>query len=381
MGWYQRRVHGMDQDGNFITDGKFFDKETVQFLVHESGHIQAGDKGSLADAVKPELFTSDDFLGKNFSDAIASRDFTLVFFHVDWSDHCQHFGPLWNQVVDVVSEKMLFPTPAGQRQRVTLLKMNCASRFRDTCRDLGIASFPTLRLYKRSGSFVPYADYSRERSSENIISFLKDYFSQRLPEQSAPRKAAGCEIQGHLNIPRVQGEFYLTVGPSKDGTPNPDLVNMSHVVEHVSFNDAQANFHVFERLKQLKAENVPTSFIEHLTALDGKKFVVDRADLVPQHFLKVVNTKIGKKKRLFQITHAVREMLPEDGTEEHFVPRVRFAYDFSPLQVTIQKKGMPWYDFVTSFVAIIGGSYALVQLGGGAADSVYLATKTSAKRL
>jgi thiol-disulfide isomerase/thioredoxin len=297
----------------------------------------------------------------------------MVYFHADWCPHCNHFGPQWDQLVGNVSEKMQFPTPTGQSQTATLLKMNCA-RFRDTCRDLGIKSFPTLRLYKRSGSFVPYTE---EHTFDNAISFLKDYFSQRLQERAV--SSGGCQVLGDLNIPRVQGNFHLTVGPAQDSTPNPDLVNMTHVVDHLTFNDAQANFRVWERIVGMKAEGVPESFFDHLQPLDAKMFVVQRANHAHQHFLKAVNTKIGKKKNLYQITHTARTLRAEDA-EEHAVPRAHFAYDFSPLGVVIQRKRTPWYEFVTSLVAIIGGSYAIVQLFGGAADSVYLARKDAAKQ-
>lgn len=47
---------------------------------------------------------------------------------------------------------------------------------------------------------------------------------------------------------------------------------------------------------------------------------------------------------------------------EEDVPEARFAYDLSPMSVTISKKGKHWYEFVTSICALIGGTFTVLGL-------------------
>jgi hypothetical protein len=235
---------------------------------------------------------------------------------------------------------------------------------------LQVTSFPTLRLYKADGTFV---SFQGSRTFDDIIAFLaRSAQNNYFVDQVAP--SGGCEIKAHLNVPRVQGNIYLTVGGNHESSPNPDLVNMSHVVDHLSFNDADANILTHLRVHALKAEMVPASVVDHIAPLDGKEFITESAQDVSEHYLKIVNTKIGKKKDFYQITHTAK---PNRGE----VPQVKFSYDFSPLTLILRKSSRPWYDFVTSLIAIIGGTYAVVQLCGGAADNIHLARRVPAKRL
>lgn len=47
-------------------------------------------------------------------------------------------------------------------------------------------------------------------------------------------------------------------------------------------------------------------------------------------------------------------------TEE--VPEAKFNYDISPMSVVISSKRRAWYEFVTSLMAIIGGTFTVLGL-------------------
>jgi thiol-disulfide isomerase/thioredoxin len=322
-----------------------------------------------------EFSTSDIFVRSNFTEALSFHDFTMVFFFANWCPHCQHLHPTWNQLVDSEGEvRQLHIQESGRSAKLALAKIDCANAsFKDTCRDLKVTSFPTLRLYRPDSSFVSFIALPGGRTVDAINHFLDKHVQNNHFIPEVPPHG-GCQIQGHLNVPRVEGNFYFTVGYSQESSPNLDLADLSHVVDHLSFGDADAKFYTHSRVGKLKAEGVPESVTDHMLPLDGKEFISTRPQDVPEHYLKVINTKIEKKKDFYQITHTTK---PQGGD----VPQVRFRYDFSPLSVVLQKSGRPWYDFLTSFIAILGGTYTIIQLCGGAADSIHLARRVPAKRL
>ena len=57
------------------------------------------------------------------------------------------------------------------------------------------------------------------------------------------------------------------------------------------------------------------------------------------------------------------------------VPEARFSYDISPMAVVIKKTGKPWYSFVTSVCALIGGTFTVVGLLSGFLNVVFKAGK------
>jgi hypothetical protein len=126
----------------------------------------------------------------------------------------------------------------------------------------------------------------------------------------------------------------------------------------------------------LKAIDVPSEILDRLSPLNDQQFIVDLPFHMPEHHLKVIHTKIEKRKDLYQITHSSRVVsVAAVKGRARAIPQARFNYDFSPLSVVLERKSKPWYDFVTSLIAILGGTYTVVQLCGGAADNVHIALK------
>ena len=44
------------------------------------------------------------------------------------------------------------------------------------------------------------------------------------------------------------------------------------------------------------------------------------------------------------------------------VPEARFSYNFSPMIIKVRMEKRPFYDFLTSVFAIVGGTYTFVSL-------------------
>jgi len=48
--------------------------------------------------------------------------------------------------------------------------------------------------------------------------------------------------------------------------------------------------------------------------------------------------------------------------EKDVVPEAKFIYDLSPIAISFREKTRKWYDYLTSVMAIIGGSFTVVGM-------------------
>jgi len=62
---------------------------------------------------------------------------------------------------------------------------------------------------------------------------------------------------------------------------------------------------------------------------------------------------------LFLGTLHIRHSLPVQVMhyQDDEVPEAKFSYDISPLATVISSKKRAWYEFLTSLMAIIGGTF------------------------
>jgi len=308
--------------------------------------------------------TSDHFQHHDFHKAVTFHDFTLVNFFAEWCSHCRKFSPQWMDAKSKISEKMNFQDADGKETTVKMLKVNCVD-FGQHCQEAKISAFPSIRLYKRDGSFEAYR---LKRSYDNIVQFLTNTIKNS--HQIIARHHAifneGCQVYGAMQVPRVPGHLYFQAETTASVNINPAFTNVSHRINHLSFGDPQIK----------KKTYIPTDMVKHLAPLDGKSFTVSRFHEAPQHYLKVVSTVMsGRKDVFYQITHTdrVRKLKLEDKL--NVAPQVRFTWDFSPMSVVVKPKSKRWYEFLTSLFAILGGTYTIVELFGGAVDTIHTTVK------
>lgn len=356
--------HNIDHQGN---EGAQYSPEEIKALEQVDA---VADASGVSDEEKKELdadwaSTDDHFKHNDFHKAVTFHDFTLINFFAEWCVHCRNFAPQWVEMANRISEKMTFADASGNQQvTVKLLKVNCVA-FQGICQQARVPAFPNIRLYKRDGTFE---QFSAKRNAENIISFLTNSIrnSHMIYARHHNMFKQGCEVHGNLQVPRVPGHFHLEAKPHGEFSVNPALTNVSHRVNHLSFGDRFANGQFAARNK------LPFDMMGHLSPLDGKSFVVEQFHQAPQHYLKVVSTHIeGSKLPWYQISHAdrVRKLDPAQ------VPQARFTYDFSPMAVRVKATHKPWYAFLTSLFAILGGTYTIMELTSGAVDTVSTAVK------
>jgi len=311
--------------------------------------------------------TSDHFHHHDFHHAVTFHDFTVVNFFAEWCVHCRRFFPVWVDMASKVSEKRTFVDGDGRETTVKFLKMNCVA-FGESCQQEAIRSFPTIRLYKRTGSFEAFR---AKREPENIMKFLEESIrnSHAIVARHHSMFTEACQVRGSIRVPRVPGHMHINAVAKGDENVNPALTNVSHLVNHFSFGDKDAH-HFAERL------SIPKDMLAHVTPMDKKRYIVERFHEAPQHYLKVVSTYVhGREKAFYQMTHTQRIRKLKRESKAGLAPQARLTWDFSPMSVKVRAQHRPWYEFITSLFAILGGTYTIVELCSGAADSVGAALK------
>jgi len=359
------RFHYIPIDHAGQYKGMAYTKEEIAVL--EQADIQS----DVSDLEKKELdsdwsSSSDHFKHNDFHKVVTFHDFTVVNFYAEWCVHCRQFYPTWQQAADQISEKMQFSDGDGKTTTVKFLRMNCVD-FQETCQQAQIAAFPSVRLYKRDGTFEAF---SQKRTIDNIITFLQTSVrnSHMIAAQHHSMFNEGCQVQGTLQVARVPGHFHLQAEAFGNVNVNPSITNVSHRVNHLSFGDREAR-------KWAERQKIPREMVGHINPLDGQSFIVTRFHEAPQHYLKVVSTHVqGKGSVFYQMTHTDRVRKLSKSRKDH-APQARFTYDFSPMSVVVKAKSKRWYEFLTSLFAILGGTYTIVELCSGAVDTVSTAVK------
>jgi hypothetical protein len=97
-------------------------------------------------------------------------------------------------------------------------------------------------------------------------------------------------------------------------------------------------------------------------------------DMTQEHYIKIVDTKynVGESYELDTFKYTVNS---HDYKDENNIPAAKFSYDMSPMTVVVQEHRIPFYHFLTSLCAIIGGVFTVI----GLVDSVLYHSLSSMK--
>jgi len=348
---------------------------TEDELVELEFASQEFTKDELAEVNADWSSSSDQFKHEDFQQVIDAHDFTFINFYADWCPHCRNFGPIWTQFEDKVNKKEEAMKDAdGAEANVRVLKVNCVD-FEETCQEQKISSFPTVRLYRRGaqvkGGVKGFEEYSGPRNMDALTTFARNNVAKRHLHAGATHHAIfqeGCRLSGHVEVARVPGTLHFQAMHSQDKTLNLAFTNVSHHVHHLSFGEApRRSIHA-----------LPKKYKKHVNPVDDMTFIVEKFHQAPQHFIKVVHTRFEAQGiRSYQQTHQWNIRTLQRKT----IPQAKFSYDLSPVEVVISKGDRRWYDFLTSCLAIVGGSFTVLSMTAGVANSAQRYFKASINKL
>ena len=224
----------------------------------------------------------------------------------------------------------------------------------------------TALIYFKGGISATQA-FASMNSDQQWTSYIKQSNRTETLAHSAAGSIShgpeGCLIAGHLNVRKVPGtlRFALhTTGHDHEA----HLINSSHTVNELWFG---------EPVSRYQRSRMPAADEEELLSptshrLDGLPFISPEAGRAHVHYLKVV-TKVLKHSDAsddllaYKYTvHSNAYDTKEPGAKVAPEPSIDFKYDLSPISIVVQQERMPFYRFITSACAIIGGVFTVIGL-------------------
>lgn len=373
--------------------------------------------------------------GATFERMIRAHKVLLVEFHAPWCSHCQRLAPIYEHAAELVRSELRRGKRA--RLAAALATVDCTIESnKDLCKEQHVQAFPTLRVY-RAGSLHPvdlvkpakkstaseeaaskdlalveppqlqFEAYHGVRSAEDIAAYVlkaldqvqsvadakaeasyDDEFSETNARAAAMKAAemaraakslggqirtSGCIIDGSFRVNRVPGAFYVT--PHSMGhNLNPDVINMTHTVKHLSFGKHVPGrpSYVPRNLRRVW-NRVPKDLGGRFAAGDEATFYSEEPNTVHEHYLKIVSRTFesleGQAVQLYEYTFnsnrfRLNPPLAADGDPDQHMdgPMIKFSYDVSPMSVVLKEVKKPLLDWILGMCALLGGVYTCAGL-------------------
>lgn len=250
------------------------------------------------------------------------------------------------------------------------------------CIHQDIRAYPTLRLFVKGEPFeggdylghrtildmVQYLRMSEEQlgqegklSADSLSSALEKHLEMSLEEKHwaeafertrkhhhhfewNPNDHPGCQLSGSVLLHRVPGNFYIEAySPTHDLAPT--MTNVSHEIHSLSFEPAENNH-------KKKSGPFPPKFYDSSRPMDGNAYITHNLHEAYHHYIKLISTN-GDSFQVLQSSQLA-------SYDREVTPEAKFIIDLSPIAVQYQRVSRHWYDYFTSLMAIIGGTFTVV---------------------
>jgi len=169
----------------------------------------------------------------------------------------------------------------------------------------------------------------------------------------------GCQVVGSLMLDRVPGNFHIQARSNHHNLV-PHMTNVSHIVHELSVGDPLSR-----RLISSGKVVLPEPVKDKFSPMDSNIYITHEYHQAYHHYLKVITTDIeglvsyrGRQLKAYQIIYSSQQALYDKDK----VPEAKFIYDFAPIAVNYKMEGRHWYDYLTSLMAIVGGSFTMVGM-------------------
>ena len=153
----------------------------------------------------------------------------------------------------------------------------------------------------------------------------------------------GCRFEGLFYVNRVPGNFHLSTHSASHQPDNPDML---HKVNSLQFGD------IIETTGAFDAMNVFDQLGS--TGLSSHDYIIK---IVPT----IYHRLNGSIQNTFQYSFAHKDYIAY-GHGNRIVPAIWFKYDVNPITIKYMEKRKPFYHFITTFCAIIGGTFTVAGI-------------------
>eukprot|EP00904_Undaria_pinnatifida_P013499 jgi/Undpi1/927/HiC_scaffold_10.g04391.m1 len=286
----------------------------------------------------------------NFKDFVEGNDNVIIDFvsFAPWCVWCIKLAPTWEAFAEEVERDL-----EGQ---LKVAKVDCVAE-RELCATQNLMAFPTIRFFKNG--VADGTDYAKDRAVAPLMQFSiakiggDDKVLRRF--NRLKQDYAGCQLSGFIMVNRVPGNFHIEAR-SLVHSIDPTATNVSHVVKSLKFG---TQFPARGRRGSTQELD-----LEGLSALEDRTYITDTLHTAPHHYIKVVSTFVGEKQAKEKSVDSLQyQMMISSQTMPYSVeqvPEAKFSYDLSPMSVYIKQRRRKWYDFLTSVLAIVGGTFTVV---------------------
>lgn len=164
-----------------------------------------------------------------------------------------------------------------------------------------------------------------------------------------PLGDSGCLFEARFQINKVPGNFHLS---THSVDVQPDEYDFAHVIHEISFGS---------KIKKISRKNFRSSFnpLKERSKLDGSNLESH------EYIMKIVPTTYedlgGTMLVAYQYTYAYRSHI-SFGHGGRVVPALWFRYDLNPLTVRYHETRPPFYHFLTTVCAIVGGTFTVAGI-------------------
>ncbi|XP_033633515.1 endoplasmic reticulum-Golgi intermediate compartment protein 1-like [Asterias rubens] len=159
----------------------------------------------------------------------------------------------------------------------------------------------------------------------------------------------GCLFETSFSVNKVPGNFHVSTHAA--GMNQPLKPDFAHFIDHVSFGDDLSNSSVGERAA--------------FNPLLNKDRLNAKAESSHDYYIKIVPTVYedlwGNQNISYQYTFAYKEY-QNHGHGHRVLPAIWFRYDISPITVKYHEKRAPFYTFITTICAIVGGTFTVAGI-------------------
>ncbi|KAF0293723.1 Endoplasmic reticulum-Golgi intermediate compartment protein 1 [Amphibalanus amphitrite] len=156
----------------------------------------------------------------------------------------------------------------------------------------------------------------------------------------------GCLFESSFRINKVPGNFHVSTHSASD---QPDEIDFAHVIHEVRFGETPR-------------VNVPDSSFNPLA---GRQVLDKTAMESHDYVMKIVPTVYedisGNKVVSYQYTYAYKTYI-SFSPMGRFIPAIWFKYDLNPITVRYHEKRPPFYTFITTVCAIVGGTFTVAGI-------------------
>ncbi|TPX32166.1 hypothetical protein SmJEL517_g04673 [Synchytrium microbalum] len=203
-------------------------------------------------------------------------------------------------------------------------------------------------------------------SPDDIEQCISEGWSQKMKDQ----ENEGCNINGHIEVNKVAGNFHFAPGRSFQQS-NMHVHDMGGILAGKTY-DFTHQIHTLAFGKQIGFQN----------PLDGtgKDKPADAGSVVYQYFLKVVGTRIQYRNGTLVVTNQFsvteHERDPSKTPQHGGLPGVFFNFEISPMLVLYTEYRKPLAHFLTDVCAIVGGVFTVAGMVDAA---IYTAAKLQQK--